>query len=555
MTVMQQVSISWLTIAGILVSSLSAALGALFGGSRILQAMARDDIFPGTKYFAYGTPVGDEPRNAVLFTWAVAQVCCLVGNLDVIAQYISLFFLQAYATVNLCCFLLQLSGSINFRPQFHLYSRFSSLLGFIICCIVMFLINYKDAAISLLVLFAIFFYLNIRDHKVIWGEVTNSILFHQVRKYLLRMDEKTSEHSKLWRPSVIFIVDDLGGPQLDFCNVIKKGGLYVIGVPLVGDIDSLNKSTVNFRDEWLEVIKLFKLKAFPSIACGLNIRDLYYNLSLSSGLGALKANMVVMNLPGTFGAHYDDSGSDMEPSSVSEIIDGAQIEQIQHGSDVMRPVTWVQVIIDQGNIHKNTIILANFKTLNPNLISSPVIRPQAFKKPRPLTDMFLDIFVNVADYTWGGKRMPECTEPEYPDLLLQLAYILKISGNFKRLQQRLIVVDDNGDSKLYDKLMEYMQNARVEVSDVIRCTLKVNNDDEVGFKDLRPKSAYWREYKKKMKETLTSRTQFVLMKLPFDGDLDEANEYVDALQDFVSGLPPMAMVKKGEQNEIISMDI
>merc|ERR1719436_1399605 len=96
-------------------------------------------------------------------------------------------------------------------------------------------------------------------------------------------------------------------------------------------------------------------------------------------------------------------------------------------SEIMRPVTWVQVIIDQGNIHKNTIILANFKTLNPNLISSPVIRPQAFKKPRPLTDMFLDIFVNVNDYTWGrNRRPPPFAQQEYPDMLLQLAYILKI---------------------------------------------------------------------------------------------------------------------------------
>ena len=59
---------------GILISSLSSALGSLFGGSRVLQAMARDKLMPVLKPFAYGSKHGDEPRVAVLFTWLVAQV-------------------------------------------------------------------------------------------------------------------------------------------------------------------------------------------------------------------------------------------------------------------------------------------------------------------------------------------------------------------------------------------------------------------------------------------------------------------------------------------------
>lgn len=62
--------------SGIMISSLSSALGSLFGGSRILQAMARDKLLGVLKPFAYGSRRGDEPRVAVLFTWVVAQVCC-----------------------------------------------------------------------------------------------------------------------------------------------------------------------------------------------------------------------------------------------------------------------------------------------------------------------------------------------------------------------------------------------------------------------------------------------------------------------------------------------
>merc|ERR1740123_2489409 len=144
-----------------------------------------------------------------------------------------------------------------------------------------------------------FLYLNYREHDVLWGEVTHSIPFHQVRKYLLRMDERHQSHSKLWRPSVLLIVDDFNPAIFDFCNSLKKGGLYVVGIPLVGEIGQLSDDTVNFRNEWVQLIKGAGLKAFPTMAVGSNVRDLYYNLALNSGLGALKVNIVVMTLYGS----------------------------------------------------------------------------------------------------------------------------------------------------------------------------------------------------------------------------------------------------------------
>ena len=76
MTLMQDGSIwtPYIVIVGIIVSAISSALGSLFGGSRVLQALAKDDIFPCLGYFAKGTAKGDEPRRAVVMTWFIAQV-------------------------------------------------------------------------------------------------------------------------------------------------------------------------------------------------------------------------------------------------------------------------------------------------------------------------------------------------------------------------------------------------------------------------------------------------------------------------------------------------
>ena len=110
--------------------------GAIFGGSRLLQAIARDGLFPFLKPFSYGSQQGDEPRVAVLLSWAIgtpllcggvphvisapAQACLFIGSLDIIAPVITSFFCLAYSLVNLTCLLLSVTGNdvcVHPRPD------------------------------------------------------------------------------------------------------------------------------------------------------------------------------------------------------------------------------------------------------------------------------------------------------------------------------------------------------------------------------------------------------------------------------------------------------
>lgn len=100
--VLQETAVSrYVVIVGIAMATLSTALGALFGGARILQAIARDKLFPGLGLFGKGSVFGDEPRRAVLVTWLLAQAFGFIGSLNSVAPILTDFFLTAYALVGL----------------------------------------------------------------------------------------------------------------------------------------------------------------------------------------------------------------------------------------------------------------------------------------------------------------------------------------------------------------------------------------------------------------------------------------------------------------------
>ena len=290
MSIMQEASPTpYVVVVGIIISSISSALGSLFGGSRVLQALSRDKLFPGTAFFAKGSAKGDEPRRAVVLTWGIAQACLFIGDLDKVAPLITAFFCLSYALCNLTAFALSVTGAPNFRPSFRYYSWQLSLLGFVLNIGVMFLLNWSYSLVGVLLLTAIFVFVWWRAPVTNWGDVSQALMYHQVRKYLLRIDEGRF-HAKYWRPSVLLFVDDFETTQMhsmvNFCNDMKKGGLLVLGNVLVGNLADFERTQVaaRIRTGWLKYIKEERIKAFPQEVISPTLRVGYQFLMQGSGL-------------------------------------------------------------------------------------------------------------------------------------------------------------------------------------------------------------------------------------------------------------------------------
>ena len=138
---------------GIFAATISSALGSFIGAPRILQAVARDRIFPWLRFFGVGYGRNQEPRRAVVLTFGSSHFFGIVGfDLDLIAPVITMFFLITYGnSLQLRRFLLKPEPPTpNFRPTFRIYHP-----GLLVCwgglgCLgVMFLIHWLAALAAL----------------------------------------------------------------------------------------------------------------------------------------------------------------------------------------------------------------------------------------------------------------------------------------------------------------------------------------------------------------------------------------------------------------------
>lgn len=185
-------------IAGIWGATISSALGSILGAPRILQATASDKITP--RFFSIGYGKENEPRNALILTFLIAEAGILIGELDVIARIVSMFFITTYGFLNLSCFIESWS-SPDFRPDFKI-PKTVSLIGGIACFVVMIQLDFVAMIGATVLLGLVFLYLKRKELTLESGDTWEGFWSSLLRTGLQRLAQ-SDVHERNWRPNIL----------------------------------------------------------------------------------------------------------------------------------------------------------------------------------------------------------------------------------------------------------------------------------------------------------------------------------------------------------------
>ena len=200
----------WIVVPlGLAASTISSALGSVMVAPRTLQALANDKSFPAkfiNQWLSHSRTKDDEPINASLITCAIALIFVTLGNVDVVAQIISMFFMITYGSLCLISFLNHFGSSPSYRPSFK-SKWFVSLIGFVTSVWVMFKISMVYSLLAFLAMILLYIYItNVHKNRKGLSSIFTNTIFQVNRNLQLYLQKsKIVKSSTDWRPSVICI--------------------------------------------------------------------------------------------------------------------------------------------------------------------------------------------------------------------------------------------------------------------------------------------------------------------------------------------------------------
>uniref|UniRef100_A0A4W4GXJ6 Solute carrier family 12 member 3 n=1 Tax=Electrophorus electricus TaxID=8005 RepID=A0A4W4GXJ6_ELEEL len=302
-----------------------------YGLHNDFQALCKDNIYPGIAGFAKGYGKNNEPLRGYLLTFAIALAFILIAELNVIAPIISNFFLASYALINFSVFHASLANSPGWRPSFKYYNMWVSLAGAVLCCVVMFVINWWAALLTNVIVLSLYIYVSYKKPDVNWGSSTQALTYHQALTHSLQLCG-VSDHVKTFRPQCLVMT---GAPNsrpalLNLVHAFTKNvGLMCSRRP---NFKELNSDMLRYQ-RWL---LNNKSKSFYSPVVAEDLRQGTQYLLQAVGLGRLRPNTLVL------GFKNDWRSADMKDTEtyinlIHDAFDfqyGAVILRLREGLDI-----------------------------------------------------------------------------------------------------------------------------------------------------------------------------------------------------------------------------
>ncbi len=194
---------------GLAAATISSAVGSLLVAPRTLQALAGDRILPlmpWNRFLRKGRGEVNEPANATLVTGLIVIGVVALGNVNFVAELISMFFLITYGALCLISFLEHFAGNPSYRPSFRT-AWYLSALGAAAAFIVMFQVQPLYAALAVVAMGLIYIaLLRTRKQERDLAAMISGVLFQAVRRLQILIQKQTPHPDIMsWRPSFVAV--------------------------------------------------------------------------------------------------------------------------------------------------------------------------------------------------------------------------------------------------------------------------------------------------------------------------------------------------------------
>jgi len=283
----------YLIYGGCFAATISSAIASLVGAPRVLQALAKDKLYPKIEFFASGWGANNDPIRGYVLVFVVALACVLVAELNLVSSLLSNFFVAAYALINFSVFHASITKSPGWRPAFKFYSPWMSLLGVILCVFSMFAMDWVTALITFLITAVLYLYIYYRKPEANWGSSAQAQVFVNALKGVQSLTD-TPEHVKNYRPKVLVLTGNPAHrpPLVDFANLITKKLSLLICGHVITEPGSVHLATLKESTQaWLTDKKI---KGFYTVTESNKFEEGAKSCLTLAGLGKLAPNMLLM---------------------------------------------------------------------------------------------------------------------------------------------------------------------------------------------------------------------------------------------------------------------
>lgn len=289
-----------LVVLGVFAATLSSALGSFVAAPRVLQALARDDIFRQARPFAVGTADGDEPRRALALTLGIAlAVLVALGfareALNTLASIVSMFFLATYGVTNWAAFIEAAGANPSFRPRFRYFHRLAALVGAASCAVAALLIDPVAACVACGVIVGVWYQVRRRELSVTFGDARRGFAFTRARTNLLRLGELPTD-AKNWRPTALVLSGNPHGrlTLVTYALWLEAGrGVVTLMDVIVGSIQDQRQARADALANLQRFVREHRLPAFVEAVV---VPDFDQGLSIvlqAHSLAPIKPNLVL----------------------------------------------------------------------------------------------------------------------------------------------------------------------------------------------------------------------------------------------------------------------